>query len=133
MSYPRRKQDETLFFVTKQTTASNTKEWLLPKDVIYKGETIKQGLKRILSCNCGDNFIAFIYGNSPVGFSTHYSDRYEEQKNICDHNIFYFLARYISGHVRDNTEYQWLNIQELEQILPKSTYTQLSYVFQISQ
>jgi hypothetical protein len=69
----------------------------------------------------------------PIGYSTNYTDIREENKNKQYYKIFYFLAKYVGGHVHDNIKYQWLNAQELQQILPKSAYMKLSHIFQISQ
>ncbi|XP_063973387.1 large ribosomal subunit protein mL46 isoform X2 [Diachasmimorpha longicaudata] len=120
-----RKLEKCLVLLVQQKVG-NDLYWLPPQGMREEGESLRQSAERILRATCGENLTAKIYGNAPMGFYKYVYPKAIREKGSRGAKIFYYLAKHVSGNVRENVKYQWLDRQELEGSLPKPIHRSVS-------
>ncbi|XP_017886981.1 39S ribosomal protein L46, mitochondrial [Ceratina calcarata] len=121
----KRKLDKNLVLLVEQNIG-NTSFWIPPQSARKQTETMIQTAKRTLQELCGSNVRVQFYGNAPIGF---YKYKYPKSMQDTDKDgakIFYFLAKYISGHVSPDVNHCWLDRNELKKRVPPTIYKSLS-------
>lgn len=87
---------------------------------------IFQAAERVLKKTCGDDLKAIIYGNAPIGFYKYVYPKKVREGDTRGAKVFYYLAKYEDGNVKDEVKYQWLDRQELEKNLAKPIHKAIS-------
>ena len=86
-----------------------------------------QAAERVLRESCGDGLNVRIYGNSPIGFYKYvYPLSVRKERDAKGAKLFYYLAKYINGNVRDSVAHVWQDRDELEKILAPPIHKSLS-------
>lgn len=121
----KRKLDKNLVLLVEQNIG-NSRFWIPPQSIRKETETMIQTAHRTLQELCGDTVRVQFYGKAPIGF---YKYKYPKSMQCAGKDgakIFYFLAKYISGHVSSDVKHCWLDRNELKQRVHPAVHKRLS-------
>lgn len=117
----RRKLDKHLLLLVEEQIGDKI-FWIPPQGARESGETMIQAAERVLRKTCGPDLTASFYGNAPIGFYKYKYPKAIQDRGRYGAKVFYFLAKYVDGHVSAKAKHQWLDREELKAALPVDTH-----------